>query len=236
MSCTKGYSMTQIVVDNLKYKIHKSNKTATCLGFDKPSDQKTLIIPNNIRHNIKVTSIGNSAFECCSGLTSVTLPESVTSPGDDAFYVCHNLTSVTLPNSLTSIGISAFWGCSGLTSVTLPESVTTIGNLAFYGCLCLTSITLPDSVTTIGNNAFAECSKLTSVMFSETSSLTSIGDYAFSGCKYLSEVICNAKKEPLIGTEAFYGVSKNCILKIKKREGYNPELWGMRVEYVGNCN
>jgi hypothetical protein len=113
---------------------------------------------------------------------------------------------VTFPASLTSIGDKAFVGCDGLTSVTLPDSVTTIGRYAFYGCFCLTSVTFPASLTGIGHAAFYEC-------------------------ECLSEVICNAKKEPLIGTKAFYGVSKNCILKINQREGYNPELWGIRVKY-----
>ena len=65
------------------------------------------------------------------------------------------LTSVTIPDSVTSIGNSAFYGCSGLTSVTIPDSVTSIGDSAFYGCSGLTSVTIPDSVTSIGNSAFS---------------------------------------------------------------------------------
>ncbi|MDY4745265.1 MAG: leucine-rich repeat domain-containing protein, partial [Bacteroidaceae bacterium] len=47
---------------------------------------------------------------------------------------CSGLTSVTIPNSVTSIGIHAFYGCSGLTSVTIPNSVTSIGDFAFSYC------------------------------------------------------------------------------------------------------
>ena len=118
---------------------------------------KTTNIPNS------VTSIGNSAFFGCSGLTSVTIPNSVTSIGRDAFYGCSGLTSVTIPNSVTSIGDDAFYGCSGLTSVTIPNSVTSIGKSAFQGCRGLTSVTIPNSVTSIGNVAFNGCSGLTSV-------------------------------------------------------------------------
>ena len=64
-----------------------------------------------------VTSIGNSAFSECSGLTSVTIPSSVTSIRESVFYGCSGLTSVTIPSSVTYIGKSAFSGCSGLTSV-----------------------------------------------------------------------------------------------------------------------
>ncbi len=86
-----------------------------------------------------LTSIGQSAFDGCSGLTSVTLPEGLTSIGDEAFYDCSGLTSVTLPEGLTSIGDEAFAYCDGLTSVTLPQGLTSIGEAAFYGCSGLTS-------------------------------------------------------------------------------------------------
>ena len=87
--------------------------------------------------------ICDSAFECCSGLTSVEIPNSVTSIGDEAFAGCSGLTSVTIPNSVTSIGDGAFGGCSGLTEVTIPDSVTDIGDWAFRKCSSLQSIFIP---------------------------------------------------------------------------------------------
>ena len=86
------------------------------------------------------TSIGSSAFNGCSSLTSVTIPNSVTSIGDGAFYNCGGLTNVTIPNSVTSIDGYAFRGCSSLTSVTIGSGVTSIGNEAFRGCSNLISI------------------------------------------------------------------------------------------------
>ncbi|MBQ7407207.1 MAG: leucine-rich repeat protein, partial [Clostridia bacterium] len=121
-----------------------------------PESLKTVIITGGF-------NIGDSAFKGCTGLTSITIPDSVTTIGDSAFKGCTGLTSITIPDSVTTIGNSAFSGCSGLTSITIPDSVTTIGNSAFKGCTGLTSITIPDSVTTIGNSAFSGCSGLTSI-------------------------------------------------------------------------
>ena len=64
-----------------------------------------------------VTSIGSSAFDDCTSLTSVTIPDSVTSIGEYAFFYCTSLTSVTIPDSVTSIGYSAFYYCTSLTDV-----------------------------------------------------------------------------------------------------------------------
>ena len=160
----------------------------------------TVTIPSSIS-SLPVTSIGNQAFDGCSGLTSVIIPNSVTSIGNLAFYYCGGLTSVTIPNSVTSIGDAAFLYCSRLTSVTIPNSVTSIGSLAFSSC-SLTSVTIPNSVTSIGSGAFQSCFGLTSVTIG--SSVTSIEDEAFFGCSGLTNVtIPNSVTS--IGNYAFSG-------------------------------
>ena len=151
-----------------------------------------------------VTSIGTWAFYGSSGLTSVTIPNSVTSIGSNAFSGCTGLTSVTIPNGVTSIGSSAFWGCTGLTSVTIPNSVTSIGSSAFEYCSGLTSVTIPNSVTSIGGSAFSGCTGLTSVTI--PNSVTSIGNQAFEGCTGLTSVTIPNSVTSIEGG-AFYGCS-----------------------------
>ena len=148
-----------------------------------------VIIPASVIYNgrtFKVISVGNSAFEGCTGLTSVTIPNSVTSIYSNAFQGCSGLTSVTIPNSVTSIGKDAFNNCTGLTSVTIPNSVTSINAGVFEGCTSLTSVTIPNSVTIIGHGAFQNCTGLTSVTI--PNSVTIIDQYAFCWCTSLTSV------------------------------------------------
>lgn len=75
------------------------------------------IIPNSVTH------IGESAFENCKGLTSVSIPNTVVEIGNKAFYGCESLTGVELPSSLTSVGIEAFANCKKLETVSYPKSL-----------------------------------------------------------------------------------------------------------------
>ena len=140
----------------------------------------SITIPNS------VTSIGSSVFYGCTGLTNVTIGNGVTSIGNYAFYNCTGLTSITILNGVTSIGDSAFAGCTGLTSITIPDRVTSIGSSAFYGCTGLENITIPGSVTYIGDNAFAYCVKLENIEIEN--GLQSIGENVFKGCQNLKRL------------------------------------------------
>ena len=155
-----------------------------------------LVIPDG------VTSISDSAFSGCKGLTSITIPDSVTSIGNNAFKDCP-IENATMPTNaissipkakLTTVVInggeniptSAFKGCTGLTSVTIGNSVTSIGWGAFQGCKGLTSITIPNSVTSIKYKAFQNCTGLTSITIPE--SVSNIGYNTFSGCEKLKTI------------------------------------------------
>ena len=143
-----------------------------------------------------ITSIGESAFLGCRGMTELTLPNSVTSIGGNAFEGCSGLTELTLPNGVRSIGDSAFSGCSGLTELTLPNGVRSIGNYAFSDCSGLEKITVDR-----GNKRYDSRDNCNSIIDTEfntlivgcknsviPNSVTSIGYYAFYGCSGLTEL------------------------------------------------
>ena len=181
-----GYARETFEQDGVKYSVVDYGSTRECVEVAGLSEaSQVVVIPRSVGR-YKVIAIGALAFRDCSGLTSVTIPESVTSIGADAFQDCSGLTSITIPESVTSIGEAAFSGCSGLTSVTIPESVTSIGNYAFAACSGLTSITIPESVTSIGQGAFDYCLSLTSVTIPE--GVTSMDYGAFWGCSGLTSV------------------------------------------------
>ncbi|MDD6851033.1 MAG: leucine-rich repeat domain-containing protein, partial [Bacteroidales bacterium] len=107
--------------------------------YDEYANEYTgdVIIPSSVTYSgttYSVTRVNSYAFSGCSGLTSVSIPNSVNSIGNGVFEGCSGLTSVSIPNSVNSIGNSAFYGCSGLTSVSIPNSVTSIDQYAFQGC------------------------------------------------------------------------------------------------------
>ena len=183
--------------------------------------QGNVVIPEEVTYmnrTRKVTSIGNSAFWGCTGLTSVTIPNSVTSIGVNAFYYCYDLTSVTIPNSVTSIGAGAFDCCIGLTSITIPNSVTSIGDYAFRGCMGLTSVHITDiaawckinfsnyNANPLSNakHLFMDGKEITDLVI--PNSVTSIGVNAFVDCSGLTSVtIPNSVTS--IGGGAFSGCS-----------------------------
>lgn len=80
-------------------------------------DTKGQITIPSTTHGFNVTEINQRAFENCTNLTSVTIPNSITTIGEYAFYRCNGLTSITIPNSVTSIGISAFNDCYNISTV-----------------------------------------------------------------------------------------------------------------------
>ncbi len=218
------------------------NSVTYLSGFRSCTGLKSITIGNS------VTTIGSCAFYQCQSLTEITIPNSVTTIGNSAFDGCTGLTgTLTIPESVTSIGEWAFALCRGLMQITIGNSVTTIGDRAFYKCTgvtqfevagdneyycavngvlftkdmttliqfpaasSMTSYTIPNSVTKIDTSAFDECRGLTSATIPE--SVITIGKSAFCDCSGLTEVsIPNSVTE--IGDDAFSGCTSVTELTI----------------------
>jgi hypothetical protein len=171
-----------------------------------------VIIPDAI-DGLPVTSIGIGAFAASSGLTNVTIPDSVTNIGYHAFYFCTDLTSITIPGNVTGIGEDAFYQCFSLTAIAV-EAVN-----AFYSSVdgvlfdkdrttliqCpsgkVGSYPIPSSVTHIGTNAFYRCASLTNVTI--PNGVIHIGDSAFALSGLTGVFIPNSVTH--IGSTAFGG-------------------------------
>ena len=223
-------SADAVEIDGIYYNLVAKSKTAEVTS--NPNYYSgSIIIPPKVTYasvDYDVTAIGDQAFLACSGLTSITIPNSVQFMGASVFHTCTGLTAMVIPNSVSSIGESAFFGCSNLTSITLsnniknipanlfnsctnlgtiiiPNDVTNIGGLAFYKCENLISVTLSEGVTAFGYGSFQGCANLSSIIIPST--VSNISSSAFKGCEKLTSItIPNGVKR--INDETFKGCSK----------------------------
>ena len=182
-------------------------------------DNTVIKLPSEM-FGLPVTGIGDRVFYNFTGLTSITIPDSITGIGNSAFYGCNNLTSITIPDSVTSIGWEAFYGCSGLTDVYYQGDLSGwvkiefggydsnpmiyTDNLYINGELLKGDIMIPEGTEKIGDYVFSYCRSLTSITIPD--SVTSIGSYAFYNCGGLTSItIPNGVTS--IGSYAFSGCS-----------------------------
>ena len=218
-----GYTTTSSSSSSVSGATYQYCGNSKCYYYYIPSSIKSVTITGG--------NIPSYAFNNCSGLTSVTIGNSVTSIGDSAFSSCKRLTTVNwnaiactsagtsnycifdscsklvtvnIGNDVTIIPSDTFRGCTGLKSITIPESVTSIGSYAFDGCSGLLSVTIGNGVTSIGFAAFSGCIGLTNVTIPNT--VTSIGGSAFYECNSLTSVTIG-NSVTSIGGSAFFGCS-----------------------------
>lgn len=141
---------------------------------------QTILLPKS------VTSIDDRAFSSCHSLNKVVIYEnSVKTIGMAAFEYCSSLADIVLPEGVTTIARSAFCPCSALKSIVLPEGMTLIKKWTFADCSSLVDVTLPSTMTTLEYGAFENCTSLRSVTI--PNSVNTV-DAPFYGCSSLSDI------------------------------------------------
>ncbi|HHU83554.1 MAG TPA: leucine-rich repeat protein [Clostridiales bacterium] len=196
-------------------------------------------IPKTLSGNF-VTTIGGGAFDNCTDLIEIIIPDSVTTICQFAFFGCSELTEIIIPDSVTIIEDSAFESCSRLEKITIPDSVTRIGAFVFFATpyyenelnrtadgllyngkhlLAADSNKLPhtytikDGTKTIAGSAFIECTDLTGITIPD--SVVSIGPEAFGDCKGLTDIEISASVA-FIGSSAFRSCPALEYIKVDK--------------------
>lgn len=190
-------NLSSVVVDP-----NNVDGTAEVTGYTgSPTD---VVIPDYIVVNGKsyeVTIIDFKAFEGCTTLMNVTIPDTVTVIQQYAFKGCTSLMSVCGGQSVNRIDGHAFESCKAMTSILFSDNLVEIGEYAFNGCMGLTSIIIPDSVTSISPSVFRECASLQKVSIGK--GLKTIYSYAFYGCGKLNYLSIGENVEE-ISSYSFY--------------------------------
>lgn len=169
-----------VIIPNTVRKIGSKLDHGRIGAFQGCSQLRSVVIPNT------VTEIGSGAFSGCSGLTTIHIPDSVTTIGSSAFAGCSSLKTIHIPEAVTVIEYDTFWGCTSLENVLIPEGVTRIEHDAFYDCKSLRTISFPSTLTAIQDGSFSHCDVLSSLTIPET--VKSISDDAFYCCRGLREI------------------------------------------------
>ena len=168
------------VPSTLKTVVVTGGNSICSYAFENCTNITEITLPQSI------TSIGENAFDNCCNLVNINIPSNVCHISDDTFSNCHNLANVTIPNNVESIGDNAFANCSSLTDIIIPNQVVSIGNGTFYNCTSLNNIFIPNGVLTIGDDAFGGCDMLVDVVVPNT--VTSIGNGTFANCSKLENL------------------------------------------------
>ena len=229
-----SYATIYVAVANSTYKINldltgvEGLDSLPICAFDDCTMLSGISLPNT------VTSIGERAFYHCSSLASVNIPYGVTSIGERAFEYCRSLETITIPDSVTSIGEQAFMNCTALVSVNMSNRIATISREAFIGCSSLASITIPASVTAIYDYAFDGCTSLTSITI--PASVTTIGSCAFSNSSKLTEINVNSENAKYSSIEGvLFNKDKSQLICYPAGKSGNPYVIPGSVTGIESC-
>ncbi len=195
----------------LEYTLNKDNNSYSVVSVGTCQDTD-IVIPSKYEDK-PITAIWANAFNGCTSLTSITIPEAVISIGADAFYdTAYYNNEENWENGVLYIGTHLIRAKTSINGTyTIKDGTKCIASSAFYECDNLTSITMPESVTTMGSGVFWKCKKLGNVVLS--SNLTSIESWTFYQCDTLSNIII-PDSITLISSSAFESCKKLKTIQI----------------------
>ena len=209
--------------DSIMYRIYSNHAEIISCSSDLEGE---LIIPSKI-DDVPVTYINRSAFNKCSLLIKIILPENMVYIGDLAFSGCTGLSNIVLDKQINSIGKSAFSGCSNLSSITIPDSILSISQSTFSGCTNLDNIKLNNGLKYIGESAFSGCSNLSSITIPD--SVLSIDKTAFGNCAKLESIkIMNKDCEIYDSPDTIYNSSKIVDSYLNKEYYFEGIIYGYK--------
>lgn len=159
------------------------------------------------------SGIGNYAFNYCTRMKSITVPNNIANFGQHAFFHCSSLGFVTIPIPVASIEAYVFQYCDSLAFVSVPYSISSLGNYAFSNCSSLASASIPDGVTSIGNHAFNSCFGLASLVIPE--SVTTIGHNTWNTCYGLGEIHFRSNTPPTVSASSSWtNIPSDCKIYV----------------------
>ena len=148
------------------------------------SPLKTLRIGRNLKYAFGEDA---SPFKDKTTLTRVAFTGNfVTNLYNNLFDGCTGITSISLPETLQSINGYAFRNCSKLSEIVVPEGVTTVGEHCFENCTSLTSVSLPTTLKVLENHLFKNCNQLESFVFQPT--MEKVEEHCFDQCLSLKNL------------------------------------------------
>lgn len=189
----------------LVFSLNSDGRTYSVTGYGSCTD-KEVLIPKKYSDGNAVTGIESKAFENCTSVTSITIPDTIKSIGNRAFYGCSGLTEIHIPSSVTAIGTQIFYKASNINTVYYDSTYSSKDNsfmntpsitkvvigakkvpyYLLYECANVKEVVLKSGVTSIEYSAFYGCSSLTSINIPD--GVTYIWGSVFYGCSSLTSI------------------------------------------------
>lgn len=215
----------KVTAENIVEKI----KVMTQSGTLKASGEFNSTVISNINEALKTLAGTNPEILVTLDLSEVT---GLVELQLKAFEKCSNLEGIVLPETLETIGYSAFDDCTSLKRIKIPDSVTTI-YAAFYGCNSLEEITIPfvgeslnsETYKTVFGSIFwynyekgkirqyySDSEYMKYYIPSSLKKVTVTGGKlparAFNGCSMLEEIVIEKLDDGIVEKKVFSGCTK----------------------------